>query len=237
MPTLLDGGLPQIPILGGVLGGSRPPNIPRGQPGGRGGIEALIGELLRNRPPIPSTPPITADPPVPPTPETPSTPDEGETPSTPHGPGVSPPISDPRARRNAAVSALSALQTGFSVLGQIAGLRNTFGSGPVRALYPESQGGTLTALPRLTLPQPGGGYTTGGRINGGSSMPLQGPPAGYHWAKDGSGRIVKNRHMNPLNGAAARRAIRRIKGARKMLQSIERQLPKRPCKCGPTRKR
>jgi hypothetical protein len=45
------------------------------------------------------------------------------------------------------------------------------------------------------------------------------------------GRVVgngarKRRRMNPMNARAARRAIRRIKGARKMLQQIERQLPK-----------
>jgi hypothetical protein len=41
-----------------------------------------------------------------------------------------------------------------------------------------------------------------------------------------TGKIIKPRRMNPLNGHAARRAIRRIKGARKMLQAIERSLPK-----------
>ena len=45
------------------------------------------------------------------------------------------------------------------------------------------------------------------------------------------GRVVgtgsrKRRRINPMNARAARRAIRRIKGARKMLQQIERQLPK-----------
>lgn len=36
----------------------------------------------------------------------------------------------------------------------------------------------------------------------------------------------KRRRMNPMNVKAARRAIRRVKAARKMLQEIERQLPK-----------
>lgn len=43
-------------------------------------------------------------------------------------------------------------------------------------------------------------------------------------------KCVPNRRMNPLNGHAARRAISRIKGARKMLQRIERSLPKRAAK-------
>jgi len=53
-------------------------------------------------------------------------------------------------------------------------------------------------------------------------------PPGYHPAKDGSGRCVRNRRMNVCNMRAARRAIRRIKGARKELQKIERMLPRRP---------
>jgi len=36
----------------------------------------------------------------------------------------------------------------------------------------------------------------------------------------------KRRRMNPLNARAARRAIRRIRSVRKMLQRIDRQLPK-----------
>jgi len=36
----------------------------------------------------------------------------------------------------------------------------------------------------------------------------------------------RRRRMNPMNQRAARRAIRRVKAVRKMLQSIERQLPK-----------
>jgi hypothetical protein len=47
---------------------------------------------------------------------------------------------------------------------------------------------------------------------------------------DAAGNIVgqhrRHRRMNVLNGKAATRAIRRVKGVRKMLQKIERQLPK-----------
>lgn len=45
-------------------------------------------------------------------------------------------------------------------------------------------------------------------------------------------KCVRNRRMNPLNGHAARKAISRIKGARKMLNRIERSLPKRKSSCG-----
>lgn len=52
-------------------------------------------------------------------------------------------------------------------------------------------------------------------------------PSGYHPAKDGSGRCVRNRRMNYGNARAARRAVRRIKGARKLLQDIEKMMPRR----------
>lgn len=53
-------------------------------------------------------------------------------------------------------------------------------------------------------------------------------PSGWHLAKDGSMRCVRNRRMNFGNARAARRAVRRIKGARKLLQDIEKQMPRRP---------
>lgn len=88
---------------------------------------------------------------------------------------------------------------------------------------------------RATRPQlpalPGAGFTTGGSLATyqGSSMGPQGPCGipGYHYAKDGSGRLVKNRRMNYLNPRAANRAVRRVKGAMKMLKKIEKQLPTR----------
>ena len=40
----------------------------------------------------------------------------------------------------------------------------------------------------------------------------------------------KGRRINPGNATAARRAIRRIKSVRRLLMSIERQLPRRPAK-------
>lgn len=54
---------------------------------------------------------------------------------------------------------------------------------------------------------------------------------------DAAGNLIgykqKRRRMNPLNPKAARRAIRRVKSVRKMLQGIEKQLPKQKC---PTRR-
>lgn len=43
-------------------------------------------------------------------------------------------------------------------------------------------------------------------------------PRGYHLAKDGSGRMVKNRSMNVANPKALRRAIRREQGFVKLAQ-------------------
>ena len=42
------------------------------------------------------------------------------------------------------------------------------------------------------------------------------PPSGYHYAKDGSGRIVRNRRMNIANPRALRRAMRRVQGFEKL---------------------
>ncbi len=42
------------------------------------------------------------------------------------------------------------------------------------------------------------------------------PPSGYHYAKDGSGRIVRNRRMNVANPKALRRSMRRVQGFEKL---------------------
>jgi len=41
-------------------------------------------------------------------------------------------------------------------------------------------------------------------------------PAGYHPAKDGSGRCVRNRRMNVANPRALRRGMRRVQGFEKL---------------------
>ena len=41
-------------------------------------------------------------------------------------------------------------------------------------------------------------------------------PSGYHYAKDGSGRIVRNRRMNVANPRALRKAMRRVQGFEKL---------------------
>lgn len=41
-------------------------------------------------------------------------------------------------------------------------------------------------------------------------------PRGYHYAKDGTGRFVRNRRMNVANPRALRRAMRRVQGFEKL---------------------
>lgn len=70
----------------------------------------------------------------------------------------------------------------------------------------------------------GTGAVLGNLFGGGGA---DGCPSGYHPAKDGSGRCVRNRRMNYGNARAARRSVRRLKGARKLLQDIEKMMPRR----------
>lgn len=110
-----------------------------------------------------------------------------------------------------------------------------------QVLFPTQQGRGLPALP--SVPIGGGALTTVPlpRIRGTpraaglglglprGALPLVGPgvcPAGYHPNKTDRSYCVRNRRMNVLNGRAATRAIRRVRGARKMLMKIERQLPR-----------
>ena len=105
---------------------------------------------------------------------------------------------------------------GLTALGSVAGVQ--------RIPPPATMPGRLTPLPGVGTPG-GGGFRTGGTLqpmtNGQQCL------SGYHYAKDGSGRLVRNRRMNPLNPSAARRAIRRIKSLRKICSSIEKQMPTR----------
>lgn len=79
-----------------------------------------------------------------------------------------------------------------------------------------------------------GGYTPGTIIPGQGRLPpftATGPgvlpmggrggtcaPSGYHFAKDGSGRMVRNRRMNVANPKALRRSLRRIQGFEKLVR-------------------
>jgi hypothetical protein len=83
------------------------------------------------------------------------------------------------------------------------------------------------------------GFAPGGSTFGGAGaqavMPMGSMAAMYrrYYNKNGTPRRIKANgqpyavpRMNPMNPRAARRAIRRIRGARKLLQRIERSLPR-----------
>ena len=73
-------------------------------------------------------------------------------------------------------------------------------------------GGVMTPgqgrLPPYTATGPGV-LPAGGR--GGQMI-----PSGFHFAKDGSGRLVRNRRMNVANPRALRRSMRRVQGFEKL---------------------
>lgn len=112
-------------------------------------------------------------------------------------------------------------------------LGGVLGGAVGRALSPSAPqavpgGGLRISGPSVSTPY--GGFTApvltigggGGGGGGGSCVTKDGRPRRVR--RDG--KCWKRPAMNVLNPSAARRAIRRIDGARRMLRSIERQLPK-----------
>jgi len=118
--------------------------------------------------------------------------------------------------------------------------------GPVGAVIAGGAAGTQVATrPPVFTQQPSSGTQYGGAVTfpgglsiGGTMQPgvgrlppftAAGPgvlpgggrggamvPSGYHYAKDGSGRLVRNRRMNVANPKALRRAMRRAQGFEKL---------------------
>ena len=85
--------------------------------------------------------------------------------------------------------------------------------------------GYPTSFPGVGIkPYAYGGPWTRSQRDLGSARMLPGPstqpggacPTGYHYAKDGSGRLVRNRRMNIANPRALRRAMRRVQGFEKL---------------------
>ena len=104
------------------------------------------------------------------------------------------------------------------------------GKAPGRALtVPGTFGGQVGFPGGMSI---SGGYTPGTMVPGQGRLPpftATGPgvlpmggrggcaiPSGYHFAKDGSGRLVRNRRMNVANPKALRRAMRRAQGFEKL---------------------
>jgi hypothetical protein len=108
----------------------------------------------------------------------------------------------------------------FGVLSTVGkGLAGFLTGGPIgaaTALFPQGSGPKSNlpvpmTPPTITLPG-GTGINPGAILPGGQPFLTSthgAVPAGYHWAKDGSGKVVRNRSMNPANPRALRRAIRR----------------------------
>ena len=102
---------------------------------------------------------------------------------------------------------------------------------PYRGLptIPGTVGGALTFPGGTSV---GLGYVPGAIVPGRGRLPpytAAGPgvlpgggrggqmiPSGYHFAKDGSGRLVRNRRMNVANPRALRKAMRRVQGFEKL---------------------
>ena len=84
---------------------------------------------------------------------------------------------------------------------------------PIYGPLPMSPSGQMTRF------APGRTATYGqGAFRGpmGPAGPGEPCPTGYHLAKDGSGRMVRNRRMNIANPRALRRAMRRVQGFEKL---------------------
>jgi len=85
---------------------------------------------------------------------------------------------------------------------------------------PPGYGGMPPAPPALSGIPAAAGAFTGAAVAGyrGAAAGFAGGvcPSGYHPAKDGSGRCVRNRRMNIANPRALRRSLRRVKGFEKL---------------------
>jgi len=98
-------------------------------------------------------------------------------------------------------------------------------------------GRVLPGLGRAATGLPGAAATGGflaGSLFGGGGAQGGACPSGWHLNKqDGAGGAagtycVRNRRMNFGNARAARRGVRRLKGARKLLRDIEKMMPSKP---------
>lgn len=99
-------------------------------------------------------------------------------------------------------------------------------------------GGVVRQLPRVlpkVLPSIAGGAAAGAAIELLTQPGVNGNgcPRGFHPAKDGSGRCVRNRRMNPCNASALRRSLRRIESYNRLNKRVEKSLRR----VAPTRRR
>ena len=104
-------------------------------------------------------------------------------------------------------------------------------SPPMQFPVPQVGRGGFPIVGQVTMPG-GASFTGGVMVPGRGRLPpftATGPgvlpgggrggtmvPSGYHFAKDGSGRLVRNRRMNVANPRALRRSMRRVQGFEKL---------------------
>lgn len=98
--------------------------------------------------------------------------------------------------------------------------------GPVQAMppVPGTYGGAVSFPGGISISGtmiPGQGRLPPFTATGPGVLPAGGRggtmcPSGYHFAKDGSGRLVRNRRMNVANPRALRRSMRRVQGFEKL---------------------
>ena len=100
---------------------------------------------------------------------------------------------------------------------------------PLQFPVPQITGrGGFPIMAQVTMPG-GASFTGGVMVPGRGPLPPFAPggvgqagrggslmPSGYHFAKDGSGRLVRNRRMNVANPRALRRSMRRVQGFEKL---------------------
>lgn len=116
-------------------------------------------------------------------------------------------------------------------IGKVAKVATNFLPGPVGAIARtvvgavSGGGGSPSPVPALTMPGGSGTIVTMARGMAGAVTGAAAAAGRGIFGRSGK----KIRRMNVSNSKAARRAIRRIKGARDLLRSIEREMPKRPC--------
>lgn len=120
---------------------------------------------------------------------------------------------------------------GGPIGGVIAGIPTKPSAPPLQFPVPQIAGGGFPVAGQVTFP--GGISVSGGvMVPGRGRLPpytARGPgvlpgggrggqmvPSGYHFAKDGSGRLVRNRRMNVANPRALRRSMRRVQGFEKL---------------------
>lgn len=118
------------------------------------------------------------------------------------------------------LGALVPFAAGLAKKGIGALIRRAGGGGAIAAAGAITGGAAVGQMLRNGgLPQLGAAHRVPMSINPRAILPGGAPfigaseiPRGFHLAKDGSGRIVRNRRMNITNPVALRRAIRRQDG-------------------------